>query len=650
MNVLSFVVALALGCLPVLCSQPAAAAEPALARVFVPHDAPDDVLLTIDSWIKSLGGTVMSYAPGDVFIVLVDSAQLPNLAKIHGVLKADLLPISLQSAAAPASTTGGAISPSPEETNLAGQVGTIGAVPTSSFAHRRSLVAAVSGPGASADNSLSPYFPPIAEQDGRSSCVAFAVCYYWNTYTQAADEDHDVSGKWLPRNPECDIVSPDPVTGKMVFDQAKFDWCQKNRPTIDPPRPSRAQEHIGSPAFLYPLINRGRDAGSTLLTGMSLINQTGCSSWAMKPYDPWNFASVTNDWPTEPQWLEALPRRTARTVQFDLRDPRHFTALKQLLWNGNIAVSEHTQFANFVAFMQDPTCQVRGECDGIDNDVLYAPGGSMGGGDAITIVGYDDDKAYTDQNGTRRQGAFLIATSGGPNWGTYNSVSSSRGFFWVAYDHVVAGHQWSGPDFWKVLFNVDRPKYRPLLYAAIRATGDKRMSFRAGVGFSRAPAYVTPPIGGSGANYNEARSLNPDERLIVDLSDGLDTHRFQWPSTPLFVHIQGSYGTLLEATEFLFDTYRTGSFESLPSPDARKVPNTRGVFACTNDVYTVDINRDGRVNSTDIAIITDALRNVAPISNRADCLNDPADVDRNGVVNIFDARKAVLQCTNPGCK
>ncbi|NIR02473.1 MAG: hypothetical protein GTN78_20115, partial [Gemmatimonadales bacterium] len=69
-----------------------------------------------------------------------------------------------------------------------------------------------------ADNSTLPYFPPIGDQETQSSCTAWAACYYYDTYLQAMDGGHDVSGG-------------------------------------DP-------EHVCSPAFMYPLVNGGVDEGA----------------------------------------------------------------------------------------------------------------------------------------------------------------------------------------------------------------------------------------------------------------------------------------------------------------------------------------------------------------------------------------------------
>lgn len=56
-----------------------------------------------------------------------------------------------------------------------------------------------------------------------------------------------------------------------------------------------------------------------------------------------------------------------------------------------------------------------------------------------------------------------------------------------------------------------------------------------------------------------------------------------------------------------------------------------------------DMNGDGSVNTIDISAVT-ARRNTA-----AQGTNDPADANKDGVINALDARACVLKCTKPAC-
>jgi hypothetical protein len=97
--------------------------------------------------------------------------------------------------------------------------------------------------------------------------VAWATCYYYNTYTQAWDENVNVS-----------VGLGDPV----------------------------ARTHILSPAFLYNLDNGGIDNGMVTQAEVPRLNDIGCSSWNTMPYN--ELDSTT--WPTGAAWIDALKFRT----------------------------------------------------------------------------------------------------------------------------------------------------------------------------------------------------------------------------------------------------------------------------------------------------------------------------------------------------
>ena len=53
--------------------------------------------------------------------------------------------------------------------------------------------APASSPPATADHSKDPWFPPIGNQDGEGSCVAWAVGYYVKTFQEAREHDWNLS-------------------------------------------------------------------------------------------------------------------------------------------------------------------------------------------------------------------------------------------------------------------------------------------------------------------------------------------------------------------------------------------------------------------------------------------------------------------------
>ena len=98
---------------------------------------------------------------------------------------------------------------------------------------------------ASVDNSLLPWFPPIGNQGGEGSCVAWSVGYYVKTFQEAKEHGWNFSGAtWL--------------NGYSGY-----------------PTPSY-QNEIMSPDFIYHLINGGVDGGSTFEDAIDLV----CSNWS----------------------------------------------------------------------------------------------------------------------------------------------------------------------------------------------------------------------------------------------------------------------------------------------------------------------------------------------------------------------------------
>lgn len=646
---------------------PNALAQPALvlARVHIAKDASDTDVLRIRDNMVSFGVTIKGYARGDTFVVAAPAQQLASIASVDKVKAVDLLPSppavsALRAAAEPLSAEqlvammpkNGLREPTPQQAARAAKllVPAPKAVPGALSQRRARLSMSAAGLPSVVDNSLSAHFPPIGDQEGRNTCVAWATAYYWGTYTQAADEGIDVTGAWLPRDPPCDIITD----GK--FDPVKFAACQ---PFIkDPPRPSRATEHIGSPSFLYPLIHvRGLDAngdvtddaGAFMPDGMFGMNSWGIGSWQMKPYDPWKYDAVVYEWPTEAQWIEALPRRTAQTFYLSIDTPSGMDGLKQHLANGNLAIAGLQQYKNVMLWGWDTTCQSRpGECPGMSNDVLYSNDGStLSGGHAITIVGYDDSKEYVDAaTGQTKRGALLIANSAGPTWGLPNTAGgASKGFYWMAYEYAQA-------NLYQILYNSDRPHYRPRLYAAARLESVERTSgsLYAGVGFHGwydygtffkfMTANVLP-----GPWEVGQRPMESTKRLVVDMTDGLSQIDLAGAVPLLFLGFNAYEGGSLGLADFFLDRTGNGSFSRIISPDPVKaIPRyTQDAFVCNNVLQTGDANLDGTVDRNDITLIT------ATTSRPPQCVSDPRDMDRDGRITVLDARKAALRCSRLGC-
>lgn len=645
-----------------------AAAPTALkARVYVAKDASDADVLRIRDNMASFGAVIHGYTAGDAFVVSASPQAMAAIATVHKVAKVDPLPLSQPSMAVRVGPTAAQIAalispncapvPSPEQSLRASKLlKPAPAITPAPLSLRRARLLGSAAMPTRVDNSLAPFFPPIGEQEGRSSCVAWAAGYYWSTYTQAADEGIDVSGEWLPRDPPCEIVTYNPVTGRWEFDPVKFAACLA---TIkDPPRPSRATEYIGSPAFLYPLIHvigydssghpATDDGGAYLSEAMSRLNLWGVGSWKLKPYEPWHYDAVVYEWPTEEQWVEAMPRRTGQSYTLAINQQSDFDKLRQHLANGQLAVAGFQQYWNLITWGSDPDCEGQGTCPGMSQGVLTSNAGStLLGGHAITIVGYDDEKPYVDPaTGQPKRGALLMANSAGPLFGVPNTAGGpSKGFFWMSYDYARA-------HLYEVIYNSDRPHYRPRLYAAARLESAVRTSGRlyAGIGFpdwgdfQSITKFTTDNVLPDPSEIGR-RPLESAKRLVVDMSDGLPYLDLNGPVPLLFLRFNPFEGGSVGMADFYFDRFGTGAFSRLSSPDPVKAipPMTSGAYVCNNVLQNGDVNLDGGVDRRDLTLITSTLT-IPPL-----CVSDPRDMDRDGRVTVVDVRKAALSCSRPGC-
>jgi hypothetical protein len=360
------------------------------------------------------------------------------------------------------------------------------------------------------DNSTLPWFPPIGDQGYQNSCVAWAAGYYYDTYTQAMDEERDVSH------------------GDAT--------------------------HTCSPAFLHPLINDGVDEGAYLDYGMARLAVIGCSSLSLAPYDVDDFTT----WPSEDAWVDALSRRTQGLYRIRSNSASGVEAVKQLLANGRLGVVLIDVYANL--YYDYPTAR------GVDSDVLYSPDGPYIWSHVVTLVGYDDEKSYTDQrDGRVHQGAFLAANSWGKSWGAANSTGASKGFVWIAYDAFLEGRL-----VYDVLYTDDLPDYRPQVYALVGMDHAQRgyVTLRGGVGRPDDPEATTEPVldcsGGTGLG------LRHSQRIAVDLTDICELT----PDTRLtdvFVAMTVSENTAqegsLDTAEFLSDPDGDHEYEAAEVPD-----------------------------------------------------------------------------------
>jgi hypothetical protein len=252
----------------------------------------------------------------------------------------------------------------------------------------------------SVDNSTSPAFPEIRNQESINSCVAFAVGYYQYTY----------------------------ALGKLLG------WNNKN---------SNDTTKV-SPKWLYNLVNGGGDFG----TGVSLVHQVleehGAVMWSEFPYagdvsNPVNYLA----WPTSgATWKNALRYKAKGLASLGTpTDPAAFAQAKNLLANGQVLT--FSTFAYSWEYEQVDNDRSTSSDNAFVGQSIVSWMDGFEGPHQATIVGYNDN-IWVDINAngvveSAEKGAFKIANSWGTEW-------MNSGYVWIAYDALQAVSQVpSGP-------------------------------------------------------------------------------------------------------------------------------------------------------------------------------------------------------------
>ncbi|MCL5036183.1 MAG: PQQ-binding-like beta-propeller repeat protein [Chloroflexi bacterium] len=308
-------------------------------------------------------------------------------------------------------------------------------------------------PPSSVDHSTSTYMPPVSSQAYQGSCGCFSTSYYYKTYQEARDNN------WTPN-----------ITSRQM-----------------------------SPAFTYNQINGGSDSGSNPLEAMVLIADKGNATWADMPYDQSSYPNYTY-WPSETAWRSAIPYRGQYAGTIDISTDSGINTLKQWVANGDMAVIGFQVYDNFYTQYHggsSPTYKY-------DNDVIYGNAGVYKGGHAVTVVGYDDNRAYNDGTGVK-YGAFKLVNSWGTSWGV-------SGYFWFSYSYMKSLTDKAA---W---FMSDRYRYQPTVVGVFGITHPARydLTIQMGIGPTGSPAYNKTFFSEDGGNI----AISSANKIAVDLSDG----------------------------------------------------------------------------------------------------------------------------------
>ena len=228
------------------------------------------------------------------------------------------------------------------------------------------------------DNSATPWFPPIGNQQGEGACVSWATGYYVKTFQEAREHGWDLSAAT---------------------------WSG----TVD----ASHQPYIFSPDFIYHQVNGGVDEGSYYSDNIDLLHRIGCCTWDRMPYDE----SDSETWPSEAAWRQAPLYRSATGFgALWMKSPGALDALKQLLADGNLAVVSVN--ANLYRDLTDNDLWTT---DNYDPDETNH---------ANTIVGYDDAYGpYIENGNALTYGAFKCVNS----WGVGGWETVDDGFISISY-------------------------------------------------------------------------------------------------------------------------------------------------------------------------------------------------------------------------
>lgn len=214
------------------------------------------------------------------------------------------------------------------------------------------------------DLSKTPWFPPVGDQGGQGSCVAWSMGYYVHTYSMARQQGWDLTS----------AVYGGPGSGAPLSNQAR----------------------IMSPAFIYNQINNGLDQGSSYQTAADLLIRMGDSSWATAPYDEGEFTR----WPSEAAYREAAGHRALKVGNpywtfsqggyLIVENQSDINLLKTLVQSGycltaGIRAGDRTQDDNLFYYL--------GSRDVVSATTFSAA--ALGGTNhAQTIVGFKDGTAW----------------------------------------------------------------------------------------------------------------------------------------------------------------------------------------------------------------------------------------------------------------
>jgi len=224
---------------------------------------------------------------------------------------------------------------------------------------------------------LSADLPPVGNQGDQQSCVGWSIGYY-----------------------------------------AKSWWEKQEHPSWNLGK----TKYQFSPSYIYNQIVWGADQGSSILDGLSLLEQAGDTDIAEFPYDDRNYTRQPSSGQVEAAKQYRIPGDWgyffARQTWGPYASQNDINPLKSWLESGKPLVLGIPVYDDFPDFRGSPD----------DDYYVYDEGSDFQGGHAIFIAGYDDNANPGGATADTR-GGFLAINSWGPTW-------NGNGKVWLSYKFV----------------------------------------------------------------------------------------------------------------------------------------------------------------------------------------------------------------------
>ncbi|MGB8955924.1 MAG: C1 family peptidase [Tumebacillaceae bacterium] len=209
--------------------------------------------------------------------------------------------------------------------------------------------------------------PPVGDQGQQGSCVAWSTAYYQKSFGHGQTNSYNSSNEY-------------------------------------------------SPSFVYNQLNGGVDGGLYPSDAYNLLVSKGDTSLANMPYNQFNYTTQ----PNSSQLADAALHKNISSVNVFLGSGRGNSTAQTAVKNALYGTSTDHKLVGIAL-------PVYPEFDNATNTSTYVitapkPGEKSRGGHMVTIVGYDDNKAYSGG-----VGAFKIINQWGTGWG-------NAGYSWISYD------------------------------------------------------------------------------------------------------------------------------------------------------------------------------------------------------------------------